>query len=105
MKNVVNKKIRKEKALKKEHEIEEVSKDVTAKSLWNLVKRRACWTQSLAPTMLKIGESEYTSSPAEMANTLNDYFISKVTNICNNLKPCDLDPTTILRKLIANWSK
>ena len=41
-KNFVNKRIRKKKARKNENKIEEVSKDVTAKSLWNLVKRRAC---------------------------------------------------------------
>ena len=52
-KNEVNREIRKEKATYKENEIKNVSNDTTAKSLWNLVKTKACWTKSLSPTVLK----------------------------------------------------
>ena len=42
MKNEVNRAIRKEKSKSKDNEIKVVSEDITAKSLCNYVKRKAC---------------------------------------------------------------
>ena len=71
--------------MQRENEIMEVSKDSTAKSLWNSIKRKACWSSSQAPTMLRVSDTEYTSSPEKMASALNNYFVEKVKNICSNL--------------------
>ena len=69
VKNRVNRIVRKEKGNMKENEIKEISNDSTAKSLWNYIKRKACWSSSLAPTILRVGETEYTSSPVKMYQT------------------------------------
>ena len=53
LKNRVNRLVRKEKARQKENMISEVSKDTTAKKLWNYIKSKACWTTSMALTILK----------------------------------------------------
>ena len=97
--------VRKEKFSHRENEIYNVSADASAKSLWNLVKRRACWSKSLALTMLKTGENEFLSSLAKMASALNNYFVNKVKNICSSLQPCKLDPTATLKKLMRKWKK
>ena len=52
-KNEVNKLIRKEKSKQIDSEINIVNNDRAAKSLWNIVKRKAYWITSLAPTMLR----------------------------------------------------
>ena len=67
-KNKVNKLIRKEKSSKSTDDIIKVSKDKTAKGLWNMVKRKACWTFDLSPTTLKIDKNEVTSSPVKKAH-------------------------------------
>ena len=78
VKNQVNKDIRRERLKFKENEIQNVSNDTTAKSLWNLVKKKACWTKSLAPILLKCGDNEFTTSSVKMATILNEYFLEKV---------------------------
>ena len=105
VKNRVNKMIRKEKNSKKDNEILKVSNDSSAKSLWNMVRNRACWPSPSSPTVLKIGENDFTSSPLKMASALNEFFISKVEKICESLSDCDLDPTITLKKVMSKWGK
>ena len=93
LKNKVNKLVCKEKKANSDNEITEVSKESSAKSLWNLVKNRVCWSSPSAPTILKIGDNEFTTSPSKMASALNNFFVSKVEKICEELKNCDIDPT------------
>merc|ERR1712240_858655 len=81
LKNRVNRLVRKEKARQRENTIFEVSKDTTTKKLWNYVKSKACWTTSMAPTILKASENDFTTSPQRMAKILNDYFVQKVNTI------------------------
>ena len=100
LKNKVNKLVRKEKKAKSDNEITEVSKESCAKSLWNLVKNRACWSSPSAPTILKIGDIEFTTSPSKMASALNNFFVSKVEKIFDELKNYDLDPTQNLKSIV-----
>ena len=74
LKNEVNKDVRKEKNTNKENEIKSVGDDTTAKGIWRFVKQKACWLKSLAPTALKYGDTEYTTSPSKMATVLNEFF-------------------------------
>ena len=100
----VNRMVRKEKVKMKEYEIKEVSNGSTAKSLWNYIKRKACWSTSLTPIILRVGESDYTYSPVKMASELNRFFVDPVNTICNNLLPCNEDPTSILKNLMNKWN-
>ena len=101
----MNKLIRSEKKSKKDNEISNVSSDSSAKSLWNMVKNRTCWSSPSSPTILKTGENEFTSSPLKMASALNGYFVSKVEKICESLSDSKQDPTYTLKKVIRKWGK
>ena len=101
-KNKINNLIRNE---KKKQENKEFSKVETGKScseLWNYVKRNAGWIKSLSPKVIKIDE-KYFSNSKDIANLLNKYFISKVTDIVDELKVINSDPTRVLRKLWDKW--
>ena len=106
LKNEVNRDVRKEKRGQKENEIKSVENDNTAKGIWNLVKKKACWTKSLSPTALKYGDNEHTTSPTKMAEVLNEFFLNKVKNICDNLRPSptDIDPLSTLRNALFKWN-
>ena len=87
--------------------IKSVRDDTTAKGIWRLVKQKACWLKSLSPTALKHGDNEYTTSPTKIATLLNEFFINKVKNIRDSLRPrpTDIDPLLILRNVTSRWNQ
>ena len=60
-------------------EIEQLAaeKDLSGKQLWNRVKRMAGWSVSLSPNKFT-PENGLITDPIEMANSLNNFFTSKI---------------------------
>ena len=56
------------------------------------------------PKMLLVNGS-YTSSPKEMSQILNNFFIDKVKNICSLLTNNLVDPLSYLRLTISGWTQ
>ena len=56
----------------------DVGEDMIGKSLWQEVKKRAEWTQSLSPRVLKL-DGVSISKPQDMTTRLNNYFLRKLS--------------------------
>ena len=70
--------------------------------MWNFIKRNAGWVKSLSPKIISENGVCYTN-PTDIANQLNNYFISKVTKIVSELEVRKGDPTKLLRNLWNKW--
>merc|ERR1712101_67029 len=52
--------------------------------MWRRAKRIAGWSESLSPTVFST-DSGLISKPKQMADHLNNFFCSKIQNICDSL--------------------
>ena len=75
---------------------------LAAKRLWQEVKKRAGWTQSLSPRFLKV-DGLSVSKPQDMATRLNNYFIEKIVTIKRQLGPPVQDPLLTLKAAMGRW--
>ena len=78
-----------------------LEKDATSRDIWDVIKQKAGWIQSLSPTALNV-EGNLVTGNKETDDTLNSYYINKVNTICDELWCVTIDPTRTLRKL---WEK
>ena len=101
--NKVNNLIRNEAS--KNENIEQLASenDISGKQLWRRVKMLAGWTSSLAPTKF-ITESGIIDKPNQMADLLNNFFCSKIENICSELEARGTcDPVALLEQNFNKW--
>ena len=92
-------KLKKEKNHQNKEEIIKIEADTSGKEIWNKVKMKAGWLTNLSPTTINNNGSVRTS-PLEIANIMNKFFINKVNTICESLvnKTGDL-----LQQSMNNW--
>ena len=68
--------------------------------MWKCVKGVLNWNRSSQPTQLYT-DGCLISKPADIAETLNDYFITKIKNIRSNLPTSTTDPLKVLKSLMV----
>ena len=100
----MNNLIRNERRAKDKNEAIKLEKDATSRDIWNTIKQKVGWIQSLSPTALNV-EGNLVTGHKDIADTLNSYYINKVNTICNELRCVASDPTKTLRKLWEKWDE
>ena len=68
---------------------------------WKMVKSWLGWRSGGPPTQLHVNGT-IIQKPYDLAQTMNDYFIDKVKNICARLPQSNFDPLEILRTSMKN---
>ena len=102
-KNRINNLLRNETAKNELKEQKIVEDDMTGRQIWNRVKRLAGWSTSLSPTIFTT-DSGIISNPKLMADHINNFFCSKISKICDQLKlRVPSDPLALLRANMNKW--
>ena len=94
--------IRSEKNKSDNEKIFKIENGKSCSELWNYVKKKAGWSKSLSPKIIKY-DGIHNSNPTVIANLLNNFYISKVNDIVRDLYIENGDPTWLLRKLWDKW--
>ena len=74
-----------------------------SKQIWKNVKSSLNWTTSGAPTQL-FHQGRLETRPSGLAECMNNFFITKIENLIENLEPRESDPLSNLRQLMSNRS-
>ena len=74
-----------------------------SKQIWKNVKSSLNWTTSGAPTQL-FHQGRLETRPSGLAECMNNFFITKIENLIENLEPTESDPLSNLRQLMSNRS-
>ena len=70
-------------------------------SLWKNVKTWLNWNNTGPPSQL-FHQGQLINSPAGLAGTMNNFFISKVRNLRQGIPPTELDPLHVLREAFSD---
>ena len=101
-KNRVNNILRKERNIKNEENTIKLEQDSTSREIWNMIKKNAGWIKSLSPVSLSVA-GKLITSPKEIGNELNKYWITRIENLCKEFINITMDPTQPLVKIWENW--
>ena len=101
-KNRVNNILRKERNIKNEENTIKLEQDSTSREIWNMIKKKAGWIKSLSPVSLSVA-GKLITSPKEIGNELNKYWITRIENLCKEFINITMDPTQPLVKIWENW--
>ena len=99
MRNTINNTIRKEKKEWKEAKLKSCGDDTG--TVWKNIKTWLGWSSGGPPSKLVENGSIFTK-PKDLAKIMNNYFVSKVKNLRENLPPNQGDPLSLLRRIMAN---
>ena len=95
LRNQVTSKLRSEKKTWESMKMCSATNDLS--SLWKNMKIWLNWNSSGPPTRLVV-EGKLLNSPADLANTMNTFFIDKVKNLRSRIPVSSQDPLLTLRK-------
>ena len=99
LRNTVNNTLKIEKKNWQGQKLREFGGD--SSTVWKNVKNWLGWTTGGPPTKL-IKDGYMYTKPMDMARIMNDYFVTKVRNLRNNLVPSPGDPCALIRRLMSN---
>ena len=98
LRNNATKCLRRDRDLWERNQLDNLQNSPT--DLWRNLKGWMGWKNSGPPTQL-FYKGELVSSPQGLADSMNSYFIDKVTGLQSNLPPNQNDPLETLRKMMA----
>ena len=99
LRNSINKTIKSEKKQWQSKKLETFGNDT--RSIWKNVKNWLGWSSGGPPTKLVDNGKVYTK-PKDISSILNNFFVTKVRKLRQNIPPSPGDPLALLRRLMKN---
>ena len=102
LRNKVTKNIRNDKIKWQKNKLESCNND--SGKLWKNILGWLNWCSSGSPSKLYHG-GQIVTSPARLADIMNNFFVNKVTKICSELPNRNDDPLRTLKRIVENRSE
>ena len=99
LRNSITKTLQQEKKIWQEKKLKSCGNN--SGSVWKNVKTWLGWSSGASPTRLVENGSVY-NKPKDLSQIMNNYFVSKVKNLRDNLPPNPGDPLALVKRIMMN---